>query len=105
MEWAPANKQDVLAAIEEDWLGINSATKVRLSSYLIDPYPVSIERFDRSERAFVVAKIDRHVVFFDDIEGIFGTAEETEDKLSNIAAYGNIALALRELEREALNRD
>lgn len=101
MDWAPANKQEVLTALEEDWVGIDPAVRVRLSSYLVDPRPASIERFGKTEQAFVVAQIKRHVVFFDDIEGDFGTAEEEGGKLSNTAAYGNIALALRELEQQA----
>jgi hypothetical protein len=74
---------------------------MRLSCYLIDPQPATIERFGELERAFIVARIGDHVVFFDDIEEDFGTAIESGGMLSNPAAYGSIAVALRELEREA----
>ena len=101
MEWTPATKQEVLTALEEDWAGIDPALKARLSPYLVDPRPALIERFGRTEQAYIVAQIEQYVVFFDDIEGDFGTAEDKGGELSNIAAYGNIALALRELERQS----
>jgi hypothetical protein len=100
MEWRPATKQEVLAAIEEDWVGIDPALQVRLSAFLIEPFSASVGRFGAMEGAFVVAQIDRNVVFFDDIEEDFGTATlEDDGTLSNVAAYSNIAVALRELER------
>ncbi len=101
MTWVSASKQDVQNAVEADWIGIDSDIKMQLSRYLVDPQPATIERFGEKERAFVVARIGDHVVFFDDIEQDFGTAIEFEGMLSNPAAYGNIAVALRELEREA----
>lgn len=104
MDWTPANKQQVQAAIEDYWVGIDPALKVRLSAYLIEPYSASVERFGTMADAFVVAQIDRHVVFFDDVEEDFGMAKLADDgTLSDVAAYGNIAVALRELERSNTN--
>lgn len=101
MEWLPATKQEVLAAIEKDWVGIDPATIARLSSHLVDPRTALIERSGQWEPVFVVAQMGRHVVFFEDVEEYFGTAEEVGGKLSNVAIYSHIALALRGFERQA----
>lgn len=50
-----------------------------------------------------MAQINRHVAFFDDIEWDFGTVIEAEGMLSDVASYGDISLALSELERLAAN--
>ena len=101
MEWKSATKQEALTAIDTSWVGIDPALRARLSAYLIDPQPASVERFGKVENAFIVARIGEHVVFFDDVEEDFGTALEADGMLSEVAALGNIALALRELERVA----
>ncbi len=89
------------AAIDLDWVGIDPDLRTRFSAYLIDPVPARIELFGTLEATCIVARIGPHVVFFDDIEGDFGTAVEKDGQLSEAASYGNIALALRELERIA----
>lgn len=99
MDWKPANKQEVLAAIEADWFGIDPELKARLATYLVEPQSALVERFGKVENAFVVARINHYVVFFDDIEEDFGTAKEAAGILSELASYGNIAIALSELER------
>lgn len=101
MHWAPATEDEVRSAISIDWAGIDPALGRRLSAYLIDPELAEIERFDQIEGAFVVARIGRYVVAYDDVEEIFGTAELAGGRLLNPAWYGNIVLALRELERMA----
>lgn len=88
-----------MSAIEADWVGVDPALRTRLTVYLIEPRPASIERLGTTENAFIVAVIDHNVVFFDDIEETFGTAREVEGMLSEVASYGNIAVALSELER------
>ena len=99
MDWKPANMQEVLTAIEADWVGIDPALMTRLATYLVEPQSALVERFGRVENAFIVARINRHVVFFDDIEEEFCTAKEAAGKLWGVESYGNVAVALSELER------
>ena len=88
-----------MAALATDWVGIDPSLKSRLSAYIVDPQAASLQRVGKVERALIVARIGNHVVFYDDIEDDFGTAVEVAGKLTNVASYGNIALALTELER------
>jgi len=53
------------------------------------------------EQAFVVARMPARVVFFDDVEDVFGTATESDGKLVDCAFYGDLRLALREAETGA----
>lgn len=99
MEWRPASKEEALAEIERQWVGIDPLLKARISRYLVEPRPASIERFGRTEKAFVVAELGTSVVFFDDVEDVFGTATESDSKLVDPANFHNIAVALQELER------
>ncbi|QAY78154.1 hypothetical protein [Sphingosinicella sp. BN140058] len=99
MDWEPATKSEVLVALAKDWVGIEPDLRHRLSAYLIDPKSAEIERSGQIERAFVVARIGRYVVSFDDVEEIFGTAELDGGRLHNAAWYGPALLALQELER------
>jgi hypothetical protein len=62
-----------------------------------------VERSGRTENAFVVAQLGASVVYFDDVEEIFGVAEESEGKLLHPANFGYIAVALRELARLTSN--
>jgi len=103
MEWTPATKKEVSEAIEADWIGIDRALKAQLVTYLVEPQPALIQRFGRMENAYIVARLNEHVVFFDDIEEDFGTAKEAGGLLSEVAAYGNIALAIGELKRAKSN--
>jgi hypothetical protein len=103
MEWTPATKQEVSEAIEADWIGVDPALRARLATYLVEPQSASIERFGRMENAYIVARLNEHVVFFDDIEEDFGTAKEAGGLLSEVAACGNIALAIGELKRAGSN--
>ena len=102
MSWTPATKQDVLDEIERGWVSIDPTLKVQLSSCLVDPYPTLVDRFDRPEVIFIVARINQRVAFFDDVEDEFGTADDVKGKLVNVALCGNIVLALRELQRLGL---
>jgi hypothetical protein len=101
MVWEPATKTEVLAALDADWIDTDPSLKHRLSVYLIEPELAEIERFGQTEGAFVVARFGRWVVYFDDVEEIFGTAELHRGRLLNPASYGHVAVALRELERLA----
>jgi hypothetical protein len=104
MEWTPASKDEMLAEMERQWAGIDPRIRMHLSRHLVEPRPASIERFGRSENAFIVAQSGATVVFFDDVEEIFGTAEESNGKLLHPAGFGNIAIALRALDRHARRR-
>jgi hypothetical protein len=103
MEWTPASKEETIAAIERDWIDVSPDVKDHLGRYLVEPRPALIERFGRTENAFVVAQLGSSVAYFDDVEEIFGVAEESEGKLLHAANFGHIAAALRELERFTSN--
>jgi len=97
----PSIEQYARAAIDRDWVGIDPDLRTKLSAYMIEPVPAQIELFGTLETTCIVARISPHVVFFDEIEEDFGTAVEKDGQLFEAASYGNIALALRELERAA----
>lgn len=103
MNWAPATKEEVLACIDREWVGIDPALRTALEGYFVEPYLVSWDRYGEVMRAFVVARIGKLVVFFDDIEEDFGTAKEVDGCLLQAAFYGGIVLALRELQRLGTN--
>ncbi|MFT3883568.1 MAG: hypothetical protein QM703_28450 [Gemmatales bacterium] len=63
---------------------------------LVTPYARSIDRFGGVETAFVVAKGAGRVVYYDDIEDVFGTAVEKGERLLECALYGPLILALKE---------
>jgi len=98
---APSIEQYARAAINRDWAGIDPDLRTRLSAYLIEPVPAKVELLGTWEATCIVARIGRHVVFFDDLEEDFGTARKKGGRLVEAASCGNIALALRELERVA----
>ena len=101
MKWTPASKEECLAEIERQWVGIRLDVKERLSRYLVEPRPALLERFGETENAFVVGQLGIRVVYFDDVEDTFGIAGESDGKLLDPVSFDNIALALRELERSA----
>jgi len=103
MGWTSASKGEVQEAVEADWIGIDHTLKTRLVTYLVEPEPALIQRFGKMENAFIVARLNDHVVFFDDIEEDFGIAREADGSLVEATAYGNIALALSEMEQLGLN--
>lgn len=90
--WKPATKEDVLQAIA------NEAADQNLSPWdelLVEPYECTIERFGKPERAFVVAKTPRRVVYFDDVEDEFATAAEMDGKLLDATLFGPLIFALK----------
>lgn len=87
--------------MDRHWIGIDPELRIRLNAYLVEPIPSRIERFGSLETAFIVARIGRHIVFFDDVEEVFGTAAEEGGRLRKAVSYGDLTLALRELERSA----
>jgi hypothetical protein len=102
MTWEPATKEEVLIAIESEWsMWTLRAPElaVRLNGYFIDPYPARFERFGQIEKAFVVGRNSHNVVFYEDVEEIFGIAEERDGFLHHTACYDNLMLTMRELDR------
>ena len=95
-EWRPASLDEVAQAIEDEREQSDPAVWASVSSILIDPFPSTIERFGTPERAFVVARSGTRLVFYDDVEGDFGTADEAGGLLVRRATYGPLILALRE---------
>ena len=65
---------------------------------LVDPFKRCIERFGRVEDAFVVARGSDRVVYYNDVEDVFGTAKEAGTMLIDCGDYGPLILALREAE-------
>ena len=94
MEWAPATKQDVLNAIEDGWTDADSTLKAQLGNLLADLQLILIDRCGNLEKVFVVARIGHFIVFFDDVENEFATAEDREGQAINISFCGNISFAL-----------
>ena len=99
MEWKPATRDAVKAAVRADWIEIDPALQVRLAAYLVEPQPASIKRFNKLERAFIVARSNSRVVFFDDVEDDFWIGREADGLLTETTDYGHLAVALQELER------
>jgi len=99
-EWQPATADDVIRAVDREREQSDPAIWASRASILVSPYPSSIERFGAFERAFVVARSGTRVVFYDDIEDDFGTADEAEGKLVRCASYGPLIVALGEAIRE-----
>jgi hypothetical protein len=67
---------------------------------LLDRPPTQlVEHFGRTGSAFIVARLGCYVVFFDDVEDSFCTAENSGEILPDTTDYVHIALALQELER------
>jgi hypothetical protein len=99
--WTPATADEVRQEIEAERLQSEPSIWATRSSFLVDLYSCAIERFGNVEEAFVVARCGNRVVFFDDVEEIFGTADEVSGRLENCASYGPLFLALGEAIREA----
>ena len=99
--WTPATKEQVQAEIDQVAEEAGPEIWPRYSARLVDPYAVTIDRFGRVEQAFVVARTPRRVVFFDDVEDVFGTASEVDGKLVDVAMYGDLRIALKEAESGA----
>lgn len=95
-DWSPATKEEVERAIEREADRIDPGSWQQFAHMLVDPYPLSIERFGQIERAYVVAKAAQRVVYFDDIEDDFGTAADVDGRLTDPASYGALVLALKQ---------
>lgn len=97
--WKPATKEQVLQIVEDE------AAEDDISQWkylLVEPYRCDIERFGGLEDAFVVAKTAKRVVYFDDVEEIFGTANEVDGKLEVLHDYGGpLIIALMEAVSES----
>jgi hypothetical protein len=87
--------------LAEERAGIAPSRLALIDRYQIDPHPVTFERLGMYEHAFIVARAAGHVVFFDDVEGDFGTAREVAGRLTDCAMFGNLALTIGELHRLA----
>lgn len=100
-QWPPATIEDVRSAIAEvaDHAGPNIWP--RYAQKLIEPYIASIERFGEEEQVFVVAKLPTRVVYYEDIEEVFGTATEIDGRLVDCANYSDLRLCIMEAERGA----
>ena len=99
--WTPATKEEVEAEIARVAVHAGPEAWARFSGHLIDPHPAAIDRLGQTEQVFVVARLPRRVVFFDDVEEIFGTAAEVDGRLVDLAMYGDLRLALKEAEAGA----
>jgi hypothetical protein len=101
MDSWPATKEEVEAEIARVAKHAGPEIWARYATLLIDPYSARMDRFGQTDQVFVVARMPHRVVFFDDIEDIFGTAREVDGKLDDVAMYGDLRLALREAEAGA----
>ena len=99
MTWVPVTKDEIERVMLAEREGIASSYLALIDRYRVNPYPVVIHRFGNDEQAFVVARSPTHVVFFDDIEDIFGIATEDGGRLRECAMYGALALTIGELHR------
>lgn len=99
-DWEPATVEEVRRIIGEERKQVNSALWASRASILVEPYPSTVERFGAFERAYVVARSGSRVVFFDDVEDIFGTADEVGGQLTNCDSYGPLIVALAVAIRE-----
>ncbi|WP_430416376.1 hypothetical protein [Parasphingorhabdus sp.] len=97
MKWQPATKAEVQAEIEKGWDEIDPKVCSDFEQYLVDPQPCLIDRFEKRETAYIVARGKHYVVFFDDIEETFGTAQEIDGLLVRPADFEVLGAALREL--------
>jgi len=95
-EWTPATKEEVKRAVRLEQEATDAACWQERAHMLVHPYPCTIERFGGVEPAFVVAKAAGRVVYFDDVEGIFGTATDVDGRLVDAAHYSSLAAALKE---------
>ena len=93
------NKIDILELLNKELSKVDHARQSHLSRYIVDPYTSKLERFKHPELVFVVARGQRRVVFFDDVEEEFATALESGQYLSKIAYLGELTFALEELDR------
>ena len=98
--WKPATKDVVKQIVRDERADIHADYLPLVDSYLIDPYPVVLPRLGTEEQAFVVARSLTHVVYFEDVEEIFGTAREVDGRLVDCAMYGPLVLAVRVLHEE-----
>ena len=97
--WTPATKEEVEAALLAERNGIGASTLGLIDRYKVEPYLVALERFGKEGQAYVVARSSTHVVFFEDVEEVFGIAREEGGRLLDCAMYGGLALAIGELHR------
>lgn len=97
-KWTPANKRAVERAVAGDQTECSASVWEERAYMLIDPYPCTMNRFGNVETAYVVAKAARRVVYFEDVEEIFGTAREIDGRLVEVADYGPLILALKNAE-------
>jgi hypothetical protein len=98
--WVPATKDEVLVVLEKEREGISPERLALMDQYGVDPYPATLSRFDNDERVFVVAKCGSRVIYFEDVEEVFGIATESEGRLTDPADYGGLALTVGELYRQ-----
>jgi hypothetical protein len=89
-EWSPATTNEVKQAIETERVQTDPAYWAELATLLVEPYQVSIERVGGVERAFVVARRAPRVVYFDDVEEIFGTATEADGLLTDCTHFSSL---------------
>jgi len=97
--WTAATKAEVECEILREREAAIPENLALLDQYAVDPYPVILER-EGDEQAFVVARSATHVVYFEDVEEIFGTAREVGGRLVDCAMYGPLVLAVRVLHFE-----
>jgi len=99
MIWTPATKEEVAEILVELKRGLDPVVWSEFDKYMIEPKPCKIDRFGNRETAYVVACDAEWVVYFDDIEETFGTAKNVDGLLHEPADYGDLIVALRELEK------
>ena len=95
-DWTPATKEEVERAVAAEKDACDPSYWGERANMLIEPYPCTIDRFGGVEQAFVVARTPQRVVYFDDVEEDFGTAQEVDGRLVNCASNGPLVLALKE---------
>ena len=99
MSWQSATREEVLARVAAEMAELDPEYFAGLEAYLVEPYSVVVNRFDEHDQVFVVARSTSHVIFFEDIEGNFCLARESNGRLSEVMDFVDLGLNLREMRR------
>ena len=67
---------------------------------LVERQPALVERFGYLEPVFIVARRDKLVFYFDDVEDNFSLGKDATGVIMDTADYDRLVVALRELERQ-----
>jgi len=79
MTWRPATVEEITKIVLHDLALCHETQIAAFKKYSIEPYPISIYRFNNWEPVVVVARNGREVMYWEDVEEGFNISQLADD--------------------------